>query len=245
MSTKPKKTFTTGESAAVWLAYEGICTLCETPILDLRSNTVDHVLPENLQNKPSEFEAARKLYGLPDDFDLNDFGNWVAAHPKCNSRKGQTIFDGVQAMSMILARAKRKGEQARKIHKRLLREQDFASVVAKLDHQVKSGAPTIAQMTVLRELLETAEKAAPPEAQLLVDPKRWKVVVIKPWGLATVSDGKRVGETPIRTADEHMKERWLCVNCKGYGPLRIDIDTCVFTCLECGHESGGKHGPIE
>lgn len=52
----PKKDFTTAEAVAVWLAYEGVCTLCETPIMDLRSNTVDHVLPENLQNKPEEFD---------------------------------------------------------------------------------------------------------------------------------------------------------------------------------------------
>ena len=242
---KAKKTFTTPESAAVWLAYEGICTLCERTILDLRSNTVDHVLPENLQNNPTEFEAVRQLYDLPADFDLNDFGNWVAAHPKCNSRKGQTIFEGVQAMCMILARAKRKGEQARKIHDRMLREQDFASVVSTLDHQVKSGAPTIAQMTILRELLQRAENAAPPEAQLLVDPERWEVVLIKPWGLATVSDGQHVGETPTRIADEHMKERWQCEKCSGYGPWHLDMETYIFRCLECGNTLGGRHSPIE
>lgn len=212
---KAKKTFTTAESAAVWLAYEGICTLCETPIVDLRSNTVDHVLPENLQNKPREFEAIKKLYGLPDDFDLNDFPDWVAAQPKCNSRKGETILEGTQAVGMIIARARRIGEKARRMHARMIREREFAAIVAELDGQIKAGLASIDQLVVLRALLEEAEHSSPAEAQLLVDHSIWKVEVIKPWGMAIVSNGKVLGDTPVRTAPSDLKERWLCEQCNG------------------------------
>ncbi len=244
MST-PKKDFSTAESVAVWLAYEGMCVLCETPITDLRSLTIDHVLPERLQDAAEEFEAVRKLYNLPDDYDLNDFGNWVPAHPRCNSRKGKLILEGQQAMGMILARAKRKGEESRQIYARLKRGRRFASVLATLDSQIRANAPTIDQMVVLRALLDRAEEAAPPEAQLLVDPARWKVLRIRPWGLAEVTDGTLTGDTPTRTAAEDIRERWLCENCGNHGPFHIDVDTCVFTCLSCGDKSGGKHPPLD
>ncbi len=240
---KAKKVFSAAESAAVWLAYEGICTLCETPIVDLRSNTVDHVLPENLQNEPSEFEAVKKFYGLPDDFDLNDFPNWVPAHPKCNSRKGETILEGPQAMGMIIARAKRMGERARTMHARMIREREFAAVVAQLDMQINAGLASIDQLVVLRALIEKAEGSSHPEAQLLVDYNIWKVVVIKPWGLAIVSNGKVLGDTPVRTAPSDLKELWLCEKCNGYGPWHLDMESYDFMCLTCGHVSGFRHIP--
>lgn len=237
--TTSKKRFSTTESAAVWLAYDGICTLCETPIVDLRTNTIDHVLPESLQSKPVEFEQIRKLYGLPDNFDLNDFENWIPAHSRCNSRKGQLVFEGVQAMAMILARARRMGQKAKGIYHRMLQERDFASAIATLDYQVSSSAPTIGQLSILRQLIETAEINAAAEAQLLVDPDRWKVVLIKPWGMVVVTDGKHFGDTILRSAPEDMKERWECTHCNGYGPWHLDPKLHLFNCLTCGYTFHG------
>lgn len=134
------------------------------------------------------------------------------------------IFEGPQAMAMILKRAKKRGEIASRIHERMLKEKDFALVVGQLDAQIKENKTTIEQLATLRLLLERAEKAAPIEAQLLVDPNRWKVLYVRPWGLAAVSDGSITGDTPVRTAPKDMKECWQCDRCKEYGPWQVEFE---------------------
>jgi len=55
--------------------------------LDIREITVDHYIPEHLEDKAAELAKVRKGYGLPDNFAVNDFGNWLPAHWNCNQEK--------------------------------------------------------------------------------------------------------------------------------------------------------------
>ena len=73
--------------------------------------TVDHVVPERLVEHPEELRQLRRDYDIDEnipDFQVNDFANWVPAHPrKCNTRKGSEIFPK-KMLLLILYEVQRK-----------------------------------------------------------------------------------------------------------------------------------------
>jgi len=90
-----KYRFSNTERYALWKAYDGRCFYCENP-LDLQNMTVDHILPERLNENIEELEQVCKKYEINENFpnfQINDFPNWVpACFRKCNARKGGKIL---------------------------------------------------------------------------------------------------------------------------------------------------------
>lgn len=229
-----KYQFTLRETIALWLVYDGICTLCERPMQDLGAVTIDHIIPEHLLGKPEELEEVKQKYQLSAEFDLNDFPNWIPAHPKCNTRKGSEVFEGPAAMCMILGRAGRFAEKARRQCETLKKNRKFARIIASLENNIDSNGATVEQVNLLRILLAKVEEQAPAEAQLFVDHERWKVLHVRPGGLATVTDGENKGFTPVRSSDWALQERWTCHHCGELGPFKSDDSFRKLTCLSCG-----------
>jgi len=65
--------------------------------------TVDHILPERLGEHLTELAGLRREYEIDEifpGFQINDYTNWVPAHPKCNIRKGSDIFP--KKMTLLL-----------------------------------------------------------------------------------------------------------------------------------------------
>src|SRR5690348_17136401 len=90
-----KHRFSYVERYSLWKAYDGRCFYCEKP-LDFPEMAIDHVVPEWLSEHPEKLGALRAKYKIDlngPGFQINDFGNWVPAHPlRCNGRKGGDIF---------------------------------------------------------------------------------------------------------------------------------------------------------
>jgi hypothetical protein len=83
-----KHQFTPSERVAV-LIYHRRCFWCGEP-LRLRELSVDHVIPEHLQEKPEELARLLEHFGLPDSFRINDYCNWVPSHDRCNKEKAES-----------------------------------------------------------------------------------------------------------------------------------------------------------
>ncbi len=98
-----KRSFSSAERYAVWLHHEKRCWLCTEP-LRFFETTVDHVLPESLLEVPDELAQLLAQYGLPTDFNINGFENWLPCHQHCNQRKGARMFRFVPENSFILQR---------------------------------------------------------------------------------------------------------------------------------------------
>lgn len=226
-----KKHFQASEMIAIWLEWDHVCVICERPIESPLTLSIDHVIPEDLEDKPDDLAEAIKKYGLASDFKINDFPNWVPTHPKCNSRKGSTLLDSDYSMSMFLARAKRIGEKARNRYADFKKHRDLAKQLALMDERFRSEKPSREDMLLLRDFVAKTERLAPIETRLQVDPARWKIARVNQSGVADVTDGRVTGCTALFGYPLLDPERWRCERCGGWGPFSLDD----MKCLSCDH----------
>jgi hypothetical protein len=231
-----KKAFSTAESVAVYLAYDQVCALCEKPISELLSLTIDHLVPENYLEKSAEWKATRKKYGISEGYNINDFENWVAAHPKCNSRKGKLIKASVLAMTEILGIADRRGKIARKHFDKIRGIASLGRLAASLEEMIQQGKMSVRDFDQLREVLRELENAAPLDSTLLVGNAKWKFSEHERRGIAYVTDDERGGVTLTEDATAAMRKRWRCDYCGGFGPYQ-ELEAAHMFCLTCGMEN--------
>ena len=66
---------------------------------------VDHVIPESLIEKPKELQATLSAFGLPSNFDLNSFANWLPACRPCNGTKSDLVFEPTPVIQVHLQQA--------------------------------------------------------------------------------------------------------------------------------------------
>src|SRR5206468_2525153 len=86
-------------------------------------------------------------------------------------------------------------------------------------------------MWLLREFLARAERHAPIDTRLRIDPKRWTITRVTINGIADVTDGKLTGVTALHDAIVSDINYWQCERCKEWGPFALDEQRC----LNCGH----------
>ena len=83
--------FSDGERWGVYTAQGDKCYMCARP-LDLKSMQIDHVIPEHLLDTPERLAEVLNIFGLPADFDLNSFDNWMPSCLPCNNTKRGEVF---------------------------------------------------------------------------------------------------------------------------------------------------------
>lgn len=89
MSTQ-KFNFMTRE--AIWLAHNKKCAYTREP-LDISNFHIDHIIPEELANDPSQLANVKIALGLPPEFDIFGFENLLPAKPSINLQKGDILLD--------------------------------------------------------------------------------------------------------------------------------------------------------
>lgn len=104
--------FSPAERAEIFSTHGEKCYLCSKP-LNLKTMEVDHVIPESLLEKPEELHAALNAFGLPPDFDLNSFANWLPACSPCNGAKNDLVFTPSPLVQVHLQRAIAKADCAK------------------------------------------------------------------------------------------------------------------------------------
>lgn len=78
--------FSLEERWAVYVVHDCACYLCGAP-LTFKAMEVDHILPERLLDEPAELAAALQSFGLPSNFSINTFENWMPSCGPCNNAK--------------------------------------------------------------------------------------------------------------------------------------------------------------
>lgn len=74
-----KRKFSDAERYAIYTAHKEKCYMCTKPV-DLYSMQVDHVIPETLADDLEELAKTIQSLGLPENFDIQSFENWL---PSC------------------------------------------------------------------------------------------------------------------------------------------------------------------
>lgn len=111
--------FKYAERYAVWTVHRERCWLCRTPV-GLADVQIDHVIPESLEGSP-ELPGILREMGLPSDFAINSYENWMPAHAACNLRKSDTRFDPTPLIQGELQTARDHAPRAREIEAKKIR----------------------------------------------------------------------------------------------------------------------------
>jgi hypothetical protein len=133
-----KRRFSYPERYAVWHCNGQRCWWCKQP-LRLVEVTIDHVVPESLLYDEEKRQAVLTEYGLPRDFKINGYENWLPCHNHCNQRKGSSSPAFVPGNKAILdglrERAHKAERIARSVTSNVAKDRVFKTVFAGLERQ--------------------------------------------------------------------------------------------------------------
>lgn len=159
-----KHRFSYCERYALWRAYDGRCFYCEKP-LDFQDMTVDHVLPEWLSEDPTKLNQLRKEYDIDEnfrDFQINDFVNWVPAHPrKCNMRKGGEIFPKKMTL-LLLQDVQRYLHKVRKELETISQRRGTSRLLGSLSAAIENRHLSVQEVRKFISRIERAQNAEEP-----------------------------------------------------------------------------------
>lgn len=108
-----KRNFSDAERYGVWIAHDKKCRYCRRPV-PWTEFEVDHVIPESLLKDLDTLVSVLAKLGLPADFNLNDYENWVAICHSCNKTKLAEVFDPAPIYLSYIAASRDNAAAARK-----------------------------------------------------------------------------------------------------------------------------------
>lgn len=170
---RSKRQFSYPERYAVWLCNGQRCWWCKQP-LRLVEATIDHVLPESLLDDDVKREAVLAEYGLPMDFNINGYENWLPCHNHCNQSKGNrtpafvpgnsAVIDGLRQM------ARRAERIALEVSSNVAKDKVFKTIFAALEKQTI----TVLDLSeLLHAFINDPAKAGVPGDVIILDSGYW------------------------------------------------------------------------
>jgi hypothetical protein len=108
------------ERWAVFTVHGAKCYMCGDPTISFRDFHVDHVIPEDLGDKPARLAAVLELLGRPATFDLNSYANWLPACAGCNQTKSSTTWEPSGLAQLFLQRAADLAAKAEEAERRVV-----------------------------------------------------------------------------------------------------------------------------
>jgi hypothetical protein len=125
MSTYP---FSDAEKWGVFSVHGPNCYYNREP-LSFLTMEVDHLIPESLARHPAKLAFALETLGLPDDFDLNSFENWLPICSPCNRTKSARIFEPTPLIQQRLRQAREGAERARRAATKVVTERELGDAI--------------------------------------------------------------------------------------------------------------------
>lgn len=176
---------------------------------------VDHVIPEHLAKKPEELQSVIASYGLPEDFDLNSFENWLPACSNCNNEKSGAVFEALPIFAVQLKKAAEKAGKARALEAETRSRQKVSRAITIIETAHQEGTLGEVQFSRLRPLVEYHQEHREPE----------------------------IAESPIKLAPllEVLSQHGELITVKG--PYGIGVGRANppshgnFRCPSCGHSA--------
>ena len=128
------------------------CYICRVPLPYL-SMTIDHVIPESLEDSPSELARLRAELGLPASFRVNSYENWLPACSPCNSTKRANVFRPSLQVQGWLERAAARADEARALEAQGLSDLKVSRAIGVIRAASEGQTLTPAHLQSLEPLL--------------------------------------------------------------------------------------------
>ena len=151
----------------------GKCFWCGEPF-GLIDCTVDHVIPESVDTV--EYTDLRTHYGLHEDFEINNFYNWVPSHLKCNQSKSNRLFAKSPAFIKVFEDLAKNAPQAAKVSERIDNNKPTAKKLSELYVWISKKTLSSEEVATLMELLEEFYAEVPSE----IPPEEGVVLAVVP-----------------------------------------------------------------
>lgn len=147
-----KRKFKDNERYAIYTVHGEKCYLCSKPI-DLQSMQVDHIIPESLETDRAGLQSALESHGLPSNFDLNSYENWLPSCEPCNRKKLSVIFIPTPIIQAYIQRASMKAGDVKNLATKILSDRQISLALNKVLQANAADQLTDEQSTALQELV--------------------------------------------------------------------------------------------
>ncbi|TFW16046.1 HNH endonuclease [Massilia arenosa] len=146
-----KRIFSSAERYAIYTVHGEKCYMCNTPV-DLEGFEVDHVIAESLENDP-DLPRVLQLLGLPAEFDIQSYENWLPACGRCNNFKRNSVFSPSLLLSLQLEKANKKAEEARKLAEKKVTAQMVSRAMNTVKRALVAGRADRSAMAEFAEFI--------------------------------------------------------------------------------------------
>lgn len=151
--------FTAAQRFAVYTVHGAVCYLNGEPLY-LKAMRVDHVLPRSLKDDPQRLSTVLKDYGLPDDFNLDSFENWLPTCDPCNSAKYKEPFRPTPIILRYIDRARAKAAETKALAERVVTNQAISKALNTIERAIDQAQFNLADLRPLIELYEEHQQRA-------------------------------------------------------------------------------------
>lgn len=205
-----KYKFSAAERYAIYTTHSEKCYLCGEPI-DLKSMHVDHIIPEELLSNKPLLETHLRLFGLPKNFGINTFSNWMPSCSPCNQRKSSTIFNSTPIVQLELQKAIAKADKAYELAKKTVNKATIIKALNTLERANENGDLNQETIELLKPLIRFHLEERNPE--LLDEPIKLAPlyeVISEKNSIRTVKGPYGIGSGPIQP---NVNGDFICSTC--------------------------------
>jgi len=213
--------FTIAQRFAVYTVHGGTCYLNGEPLF-LKSMRIDHILPRSLKDDPERLYVISEEYGLPHNFELDSFENWLPTCDPCNSAKYKEPFRPTPIIQRYVDRARSGAAETKALAERIVTNQAISKALITLEMAFDQGRLDLSIIEPLIELYEQHQRRTrlrefriTPQCTILHELEGYRIVQTN-YGVGYASNRS--------TADITFQ----CPHCGNFGPWSGAI------CLTCG-----------
>jgi len=203
--------FSPAERAAIFSVHGEKCYLCGCP-LTLKAMEVDHIVPEVLLSDAKRLAVILKELGLPGNFQINSFENWLPACGSCNNVKRSTVFKTSLLVQLLLQKTAAKATEVATMAVETISERKTWKALNVLERAEVDGRLDDETIEVLASLIARHRPAELASQPILLTPL-YEILSEKD-GLRIVRGPCGVGARPI-SANAHPS--FNCPNCGAIG----------------------------
>lgn len=136
------------------MSHERCCYWCQEPV-DWLSVQIDHVVPQSLLKNPDKLSEILTHYALPNNYNIDDFSNWVPSHARCNGKKSDAIIALSPAMVRVFQECAEKGIKAREISEKWKKDAQYSKIESLLKTGAETGNLAQENLVALRRSLDS------------------------------------------------------------------------------------------
>ncbi len=160
-----KYAFSQAERHAIWTVHRERCWLCNEPV-SLSEVCIDHIIPESLEGT-DRLAPILKEYGLRADFNLNQPGNWLPAHARCNAEKKAQVYKPSILMQGRIERALEKAADVERVRDNFGSARGIGRSLVQLYAAWEKGTLKDDHISQLKEFVSTVTAEMPEDGRVV------------------------------------------------------------------------------